>query len=79
MGSKLCSSSCKTQDHKSWGECVRAKGLQLSPHVNDSYATSQVAWDKELHNYREAKRQGLEPAGTKQHHVDAAIKEAENG
>lgn len=57
---------------------MRAKGLQLSPHVNDQYATKQVAWDKELHNYREAKRQGLDPAGTKQHHIDAAVKAADS-
>jgi hypothetical protein len=73
----MCSSSCPTQDHKTWGECVRAKGLQLSPAVNDSYATRQRGWDRELDNYDSARRQGLNPAGTKQHHVDAAMKEAE--
>lgn len=75
--SKACSSACKTKDHKTWGECVRAKGLQLSPAVNDSYATRQRGWDRELDNYDSARRQGLNPAGTKQHHVDAAMKEAE--
>lgn len=73
----MCSSSCLTQDHESWGECVRSKGLQLSPHVNNDYSTKQRAWDRELDNYESAVRQGLNPAGTKQHHVDAAIKEAE--
>lgn len=71
-----CSSSCKTQDHKTWGECVRSKGLQLSPAVNDSYSSRQRAWDRELDNYESATRQGLSPAGTKQKHIDAAIKEA---
>lgn len=75
----MCSSSCKTQDHKTFGECLRAKNLQLSPHVNDSYSTRQVAWDRELDNYESAVRQGLEPAGTKQRHIDAAIREAEAG
>lgn len=74
-----CSSSCKTKDHASWGECVRSKGLQLSPAINDSYGTRQRAWDRELNNYESAVRQGLDPAGTKQHHVDAAIKEADSG
>lgn len=72
-----CSSACATQDHKTWGECVRSKGLQLSPAVNDSYATRQRGWDRELDNYDSARRQGLNPAGTKQHHVDAAMKEAD--
>lgn len=77
--SKACSSACKTKDHKTWGECVRSKGLQLSPAVNDSYAMRQRGWDRELDNYDSARRQGLNPAGTKQHHVDAAMKEAEHG
>lgn len=72
-----CSSACPTQDHKSWGECVRSKGLQLSPHVNGEYAVRQKAWDSELDHYASAVRQGLNPAGTKRHHVDAAIKEAD--
>lgn len=72
-----CSSSCLTQDHKSWGECVRSKGLQLSPAINDSYGTRQKTWDRELDNFESATRQGLNPAGTKQHHIDAAFKEAE--
>lgn len=25
-----CSSSCPTQDHESWGECVRSKGLAIA-------------------------------------------------
>lgn len=76
VGSK-CSSSCVTKDHASWGECVRAKGLQLSPAINDSYGTRQKAWDRELDNYESAVRQGLSPEGTKQHHVDKAVKEAD--
>lgn len=74
----LCSSACLTRDHRSWGECVRSKGLQVSPAVNDAYGTRQRAWDKELDSYESATRQGLNPAGTKQHHVDAAMKAAES-
>lgn len=72
-----CSSTCPTMDHMSYGECLRAKGLQLSPAVNDAYSTKQRAWDRELNNFESATRQGLSPAGTKQHHIDAAVKEAE--
>lgn len=72
-----CSSGCLTKDHKTFGECMRGKNLQLSPAVNDTYGTRQKAWDKELDNYESAVRQGIHPKGTKQHHVDAAMKEAE--
>ena len=74
---KNCSSTCSTRDHSTYGECIRAKGLQLSPAVNDGYGTRQKAWDRELNNYESAVRQGLEPAGTKQHHIDKAIREAD--
>lgn len=72
-----CSSSCLTKDHGSFGECLRFKNLKLSPRINDGYQARQGAWDKELDNYDSAVRQGLSPAGTKQHHIDAALKEAE--
>lgn len=74
-----CSSSCITQDHKTYGECLRAKSLQVSPHVNDSYSTKQRAWDRDLDHYDSAVRQGLNPVGTQRHQVDAAIKEADSG
>jgi len=74
----MCSSSCLTQDHKSWGECVRAKGLQLSPHINGEYAVKQTTWDKDLDHYESATRQGLQPDGTQRWQVDKAIKEAES-
>jgi hypothetical protein len=72
-----CSGTCPTRDHRSYGECLRAKGIQLSPAVSDSYGSRQKKWDRELDGYESAVRQGLEPAGTKQHHVDAAFREAE--
>jgi len=75
----MCASSCPTKDHRSYGECLRAKNLNVSPHVNDGYSSKQRAWDKELNGYESAVRQGLNPAGTQQHQVDAAIKEADNG
>ena len=72
-----CSSSCLTRDHGSWGECIRAKGLQVSPAINDAYGRRQKTWDRELDSYESAVRQGLEPVSTKQAAVDAAMKEAD--
>lgn len=56
---------------------MRGKNLQVSPAVNDDYGTRQKAWDKELDSYESAVNQGVYPTGTKQHLVDAAMKEAE--
>lgn len=70
---RRCTSGCSTGGHKSWGECMRAKGLQVSPAVNDSYGTRQKAWDKELDSYESAQRQGVRPRGTKQHLINEAM------
>ncbi len=76
---KRCSASCPTQDHRTFGECLRAKNLNLSPAVNDGYATKQKSWDRELDSYESAVRQGLSPRATRQWAVDEALKGAENG
>lgn len=70
---RRCTSGCSTGGHKSWGECLRAKGLQVSPHINAEYSASQKTWDKELDSYDNARRQGVEPRGTKQHLIDEAM------
>lgn len=72
-----CSSTCPTRDHKTYGECLRAKGIQLSPAVNGEYGSRQKQWDKDLDHYDSARRQGVEPDGTQRWQVDKAMKEAE--
>lgn len=57
-----CSTGCPTQDHESFGACLRAKHLQLNPQLANTGASK--AWDKELEAYRNARRQGIQPAGT---------------
>lgn len=76
---KNCTSGCLTRDHSTWGECVRSKGLQISPAVNDNYGSKQRQWDKDLDHYESAVRQGIQPEGTQRHQVDAALKGADNG
>ncbi len=74
-----CSSSCLTKNHSTYGECIRAKGLQLSPAVNDNYGTRQKQWDRDLDHYEKAVNDGLSPTGTQRWQVDQAIKEADSG
>ena len=69
-----CSAACLTKDHKTFGECMRSKRLNLAPNLSDT--VTQKRWDKELDSYESARRQGIEPAGTKQHQIDAAMREA---
>jgi hypothetical protein len=66
-----CSSACSTKEHRTFGECMRAKDLQLNPNLSNTGATK--AWDGELQAYRDARSQGIQPSGT----TMAKIREAE--
>lgn len=72
-----CSGACQTKDHRTFGECMRAKNLKLSPQINEAYGSSQKAWDKELDSYQSAVRQGVQPRGTKQAQIDHAMKQSD--
>lgn len=45
-----CSTGCPTQDHQSWGECVRSKGLRVAwaASAKGLDLTREKKWDKEL-------------------------------
>jgi hypothetical protein len=68
---KRCSSACPTQDHKTFGECMRAKNLHLTPNLSDTGASK--AWDAELSAYRNARAQGIQPSGTTMAKVREAV------
>lgn len=62
-----CTSSCPSQDHASWGECVRAKGLRVgwANHVDGLDYTREKNWNHEISEYRRVRRAGIQPASTK--------------
>lgn len=62
-----CTSGCPTQDHGSYGHCLRSKGIAVTAleSTGPGYSReSQKAWDAELDAYVAAKKQGIQPAGT---------------
>lgn len=70
----MCRSGCKTQDHESWGECLRAAEVRTY-HVAVSKGfdgTAQKKWDRELEGYRTARKEGIHPDGTKWKKIDEA-------
>lgn len=70
-----CSSSCSTQDHESWGACVRAKGLKVAyaqEHAGKD-ATQQKKADKNLDAYANARKYGIQPATTRPVDVQRAV------
>lgn len=74
-----CTSSCRTQDHATYGECLRAKNLKTA-YMQDwkgADATRQKKADKNLDNYEQARRYGIQPKSTQKHDVDYAIRKSE--
>lgn len=70
----MCTASCPTHDHRSWGECLRAKNLKVAycqSSANRDY-TQQRKWDRELGAYEAARREGIQPQGTKRFLIDDA-------
>lgn len=72
-----CTSSCKTQDHESYGECLNAN-IPMFSGVSPSksgYDQDKVKKDqKELDSYFAAVKQGIEPRSTRQPDIDQAVK-----
>ena len=72
-----CTSTCKTKDHASYGECLRSN-TPMFVGVNPT----KTGWDqdkvkkdeKEIQSYWDATRQGIEPRSTRKKDIDAAVK-----
>lgn len=75
-----CSTGCKTQDHATWGECVRAKNTRVGWAASASGLdlTKEKRFQKELSDYRDARAQGVQPAGTSGRKVKEAMRLSED-
>lgn len=73
-----CSSGCKSKDHTSYAECMRAKDVGHM-HLGGTHPsrTEQKRWSRENEMYRQARRQGLQPAGVSERAVNRAYEKAE--
>ena len=71
-----CSSSCLTQDHESWGACVRSKNLKSAVSIpgKDYDRSGQKSWDRRIDSYKQARSEGIQPASTKSSDIAAAVK-----
>jgi hypothetical protein len=71
-----CRTGCATQDHASYHECLRAASITTSGASPSKGLdmTRRKAWDRELHLYREARRQGVQPDGTTTAKIEAAMR-----
>ena len=66
-----CRTGCPTQDHESWGECLRAANLNFS---NERIAADIKNTDRELSAYRDARKLGIQPASTKMKDIQKAVR-----
>ena len=75
-----CSSSCRTQDHRSYGECLRAKNLKVGYEgatLTGVDSKVQRDADRNLENYAKARKYGIQPASTRKPDVDYAIRKSD--
>ena len=69
-----CRTGCPSQDHESWGDCLRASGLQMSTgDANNQKTMSDKKWNAELDAYKNARAQGIQPSGTTMAKVQEAV------
>lgn len=71
-----CSAGCPTKDHRSYGECLRSKGVVTTglESTGPGFARSfQKSWDHELDAYSAARKQGIQPATTNLADVRKAV------
>ena len=70
-----CTTGCRTKDHASYADCLKAKSLRVAycNSASGQDATAQKAWDKNLDAYREARKQGIQPSSTQRDAVDRAV------
>jgi len=69
-----CRSGCRTQDHASYGDCLRDANIGVS---NEGAATAIKTTDRELSAYRDARKLGIQPASTKMKDIQKAVRVSE--
>jgi len=76
MRNPNCRSGCKTQDHKSYSDCLQVASLSFTGCFSTRRGwdkTKEKNWDSELDLYYSAVRQGVEPISTKKKDIEAAL------
>lgn len=71
-----CRSGCRTKDHQSYDACLKAANVRtyLASPSKGLDGTAQKQWDRELSQYRDARRQGVQPDGTTAVKVEKAMR-----
>lgn len=71
-----CTSTCTTQDHPSYGACLRSKRLSITglESTNPSFTREREKdWNSELDLYEQARKEGIQPATTQRKDIETAM------
>ena len=70
-----CRTGCKEKSHETYIECLQASNLQINTgDAGRAEGMSAKRWDGELKAYRDARAEGIQPAGTTMNQIVAAKK-----
>ena len=64
MSQSSCRSGCKTQDHSSYAECLRAARVTVTAVINSPLQGMYEKTKKDLSAYRTARAHGIQPEST---------------
>ncbi|PVU81306.1 hypothetical protein DDP54_15495 (plasmid) [Cellulomonas sp. WB94] len=80
MAGEHCTSSCRTRDHESFGECVRSKRVNAMWLGGEQpSATDQKRFDRTNQEFRQAVKDGLNPTSVSDRAIHAAYEQASGG
>lgn len=80
MAGENCSAGCRTKDHATYAECLRAKDVgSMWLGGTKASASEQKRFSRANEMYRQAKREGLQPAAVSENAVNAAYEKASGG
>lgn len=75
-----CSAGCKTQDHASYAECLRAKDIgHMELGGTKPSRTEEKRFTRANEMYRQARREGLQPVAVSEKAVHRAYEQASGG
>ena len=69
-----CRTGCYMQNHASYAECLQDAGLQINTgDAGRAGGMPAKKWDAELAAYRDARAQGIQPAGTSMKKINESL------
>ena len=69
-----CTSGCPTQDHRSYGECLKDKAPKVATaDTRKGDYAFRSNWNQEIKEYRDARKQGIQPKSSSLSDIRQAV------